>query len=269
MERAWPLTGRSEELRFIEAVVGRAGEGRGVVLAGSAGVGKTRMAREALRAAGRRGATVRWAAATASARGIPQGAFDALLGRLGGDPTQLLRQASDVLSVGTGHAGVVIGVDDAHLLDDMSALLVHRLALRPSVQMFVTIRSGEPAPDAITALWKDGPLDRLELQPLARAEMAALLEAVLEGPLDSAGIARMWDLAQGNALFLRQLVDGEREAGRLRAKDGLWSWDGQVAPSPGLAELVRTRMGALTEPLRDVVDLLALGEPWASRCWPG
>ncbi|MGH3537887.1 MAG: hypothetical protein ACRDQJ_06235 [Pseudonocardiaceae bacterium] len=43
----------------------------GIVLAGAAGVGKTRLAREALAAAQRRGALTRWAVATASARALP------------------------------------------------------------------------------------------------------------------------------------------------------------------------------------------------------
>jgi hypothetical protein len=51
-------------------------------LAGSAGVGKSRLAREALAAAEQRGALTRWAVATASARVLPLGAFAATLGLL-------------------------------------------------------------------------------------------------------------------------------------------------------------------------------------------
>lgn len=45
-----------------------------------AGVGKTRLAREALAAAGQRGSLTRWAVATASARALPLGACAATLG---------------------------------------------------------------------------------------------------------------------------------------------------------------------------------------------
>ena len=48
MGRRWPLIGRIDELRFIAAAA-RSGDGpRGVVIAGGAGVGKTRLAREAV-----------------------------------------------------------------------------------------------------------------------------------------------------------------------------------------------------------------------------
>ncbi|MFC1401081.1 helix-turn-helix transcriptional regulator [Streptacidiphilus cavernicola] len=260
MGEVWPLTGRSEELRLINAASGGAGA-RGVVLSGGAGVGKTRLARAALGAASRRGAAPRGGAAAQSARVLPLGAFGALMGTSGHDPGLVVRQASEALLAEAGRRPFLIGVDDAHRLDPLSALLVHRLVLHSRAAVVVTVRSGEPAPDAITALWKDGHLDRVEVAPLDRAATAALLEAVLGAPVDGAAADRIWDLTRGNALYLRQLVDGERGAGRLAPVDGLWRWSGRPVVSPGLAELVSTTMGELSEPLRGVVDLLALSEP--------
>jgi MoxR-like ATPase len=49
--QAWPLTGRAEELNAIAEVLAGDGEDTGVVIAGRAGVGKTRLAREAVTAA--------------------------------------------------------------------------------------------------------------------------------------------------------------------------------------------------------------------------
>lgn len=70
----WPLTGGGEELRIVaDAVAAR--RCSGVVVAGPAGVGKTRLAREALGAGARGGAVTRWAVATASAASIPFGAL--------------------------------------------------------------------------------------------------------------------------------------------------------------------------------------------------
>jgi hypothetical protein len=154
-----------------------------------------------------------------------------------------------------------VGVDDAHLLDDLSALLVHQLVLTDAAAVVVTVRTGEPAPDAVTALWKDGHLDRLELQPLSEAETAGLLAAVLGGPVDSANAHRMWALSRGNPLYLRQLVDAELESGRLHEVGGVWQWSGTLVMPPSLVELVEARIRGLSEPVRDVVDVLALNEP--------
>jgi len=145
---------------------------------------------------------------------------------------------------------------------NLSALLVHQLVLRGAATVVITVRTGEPTPDAVTALWKDGHLDRLEVQPLSEPETGALLEAVLGGPVDSASSARMWAVTRGNALYLRHLVvDGELEAGRLHRAGGMWRWSGEPAVSPGLAELVDARMGQLSDAVREVLDVLALSEP--------
>jgi DNA-binding CsgD family transcriptional regulator len=152
-------------------------------------------------------------------------------------------------------------VDDVHLLDELSALLVHQLVLRRATTVVLTVRTGEPVPDAVSALWKDGHLDRLELQSLSQPETAALLEVVLGGQVDSAASERLWALSQGNALFLRQLVETEVEAKRLYEVRGVWQWSGEPVVSPGLTEMVQARMGRLSESVRTIVDMLAVGEP--------
>jgi DNA-binding NarL/FixJ family response regulator len=257
----WPLTGRAEELGRISELIRRRDEPAGVVLAGPAGVGKTRLARETLIAAQQRGVLTRWAVATASARALPLGAFAATLGVVGPDPARLVRQASEALLAGAGRLGVIVGVDDAHLLDELSAVLIHQLVLRRAAGVVLTLRTGERAPDAVTALWKDGHLPRLELQPLSQDETATLVEARLGGPVDSAAARRLWLITRGNALYLRQLVDGELESSRLYQVAGVWRWSGELALSPGLVELVSARIGQLPDAQRDVLEVLAFGEP--------
>ncbi len=231
------------------------------MLAGAAGVGKTRLAREALAAVEQRGTLTRWAVATASARALPLGAFAAMLGVVGPDPARLVAQASEALLAGAGRAGVVVGVDDAHLLDELSAVLVHQLVLRRAASVVLTLRSGEAAPDAVTALWKDGHLPRLELQPLSPTETATLVEARLGGLVDNAASRRLWSITRGNALYLRQLVNGELESSRLHQVAGVWRWSGEPELSPGLVELVSARIGRLPDAQRHVVEVLAFGEP--------
>ncbi|HWR47335.1 MAG TPA: AAA family ATPase, partial [Pseudonocardiaceae bacterium] len=257
----WPLTGRSEELSRISGLARRRDGPAGVVLAGAAGVGKTRLAREALAAAEQSGALTRWAVATASARALPLGAFAATLGVVGPDPARLVRQASEALLAGAGRASVIVGVDDAHLLDELSAVLIHQLVLRRAASVVLTLRTGERAPDAVTALWKDGHLPRLELRPLSQDETATLVEARLGGPVDSVAARRLWAITRGNTLYLRQLVDGELESSRLHPVAGVWRWSGEPELSPGLAELVSGRIGQLPDAQRHVVEVLAFCEP--------
>ncbi|MEV7229811.1 LuxR C-terminal-related transcriptional regulator [Polymorphospora sp. NPDC051019] len=195
----------------------------------------------------------------------PAGPFAALLGALDSDPVALVAEASRVLVADAGDGPLVLGVDDAHLLDEMSALLVHQLALHRAAVVIATVRTGETVPDLVTHLWKDGYLERLEVSPLGQRQTGSLLEAGLGGPVDSKTVDRVWEITQGNALYLRHFVDGEVEADRLRPVRGVWRWSGGAPVSPGLTDLVTIRMGELAEPVATVVDLLALAEPLGVR----
>src|SRR5256885_16066487 len=87
-------------MELVADAVGRRAGGGGMVLAGAPGVGKTRLAREALRTAARQGARTHWAAATRSARSLPLGAFAPMLGEVGADPARLVRRAIEALIPG-------------------------------------------------------------------------------------------------------------------------------------------------------------------------
>jgi DNA-binding CsgD family transcriptional regulator len=259
--RTWPLTGRAEELNVIADAFGPDRPYVGVVITGSAGVGKTRLAREAMALAAERGWTVRWVAGTLAAQSIPLGACVQWADRLDGDPLQLVSNVIAKVTASPNGAPVLVVVDDARLLDDLSAFVLHQLVLRRAATVIATIRTGAPAPDAVTALWKDGHLQRLDLQPLSRRESDILLESALSGPVSTACAERMWRLTRGNVLFLHQLVNQEVQAGRLISRDGQWRWVGTMEVSPSLIDLVDLRIGSTPEPVLEVIDLVAVAEP--------
>lgn len=259
MARDWPLTGRAEELDLIAVACGR--DGRGVVIAGRAGVGKTRLAHEAGERAEGRGAQLRSVIATATARQIPLGVFAAFIVPGSADLAERLATTQAALLAGGPSAGTLIIVDDAHLLDAPSATLVSQLVITRAAKVVLTVRTGEAVPDVIASLWKNGLLPRIEVQPLSRMEAAALVEAVLGGQLDRAAADRLFELSEGNVLYLRQMVEGELDAGRLTLQHGVWRWPGTPLLSPSLAELVSERLGGLPRAVREVTDLLALAEP--------
>ena len=259
--RTWPLTGRAEELNVIADAFCPDRPYVGVVISGSAGVGKTRLAREAMGLAAERGWAVRWVAGTLAAQSIPLGACVQWADRLDGDPLQLVSNVIAKLTASPNGAPVLVVVDDARLLDDLSAFVLHQLVLRRAATVIATIRTGAPAPDAVTALWKDGHLQRLDLQPLSRSESDILLQAALGGPISTACAERMWRLTRGNVLFLHQLVNQELQAGRLLRPNGLWRWVGTMEVSPSLIDLVDLRIGSTPEPVLEVIDLVAVAEP--------
>jgi DNA-binding CsgD family transcriptional regulator len=263
--REWPLTGRDGELGALIPALSANAAAAGVLLAGAAGVGKSRLAREAIRLAIPKGSATRWVTATASARTIPLGVFSDVVPSPRGLDSGLLYQVSAALTDGRQGDRVVIAVDDAHLLDDMSAAVVHQLAVAHAARLVITVRSGESAPDAVTALWKDGHLSRVEVPALSAGDTGALMEAVLGGPLESLSARLLYGATLGNVLFLRELVDGALESRNLRCTSGVWQWRRDFPATPRLVELVDARIGELSDPLRAVLEVLAFAEPLELR----
>jgi hypothetical protein len=151
-------------------------------------------------------------------------------------------------------------VDDAHLLDALSAALVHHLVVAADVRVLVAVRTGEPVEDAITALWRDGLAARVDLFPLGTDAVASLLRAVLDGPVEEATAWQLWHLTGGNPLSLHEVVEELRRTGGLVSTDGLWRRRGEVIVGTRLRELVELRLRDLDEEDRRVVELLAVGE---------
>jgi DNA-binding CsgD family transcriptional regulator len=260
MRTPWPLIGRSEEMRAIQAAIS-ASDVSGIVVYGAAGVGKSRIAREALSAAESHGCEGRWAVGTSSARAIPLGVLSAWAPSGVTDTVQLLRGVIELLTAASPDAAVVVGVDDVHLLDDLSIFVVHQIVQRGAAKVILTVRDGEPVPVAVQEIWKGGRFGRLDLQPLSVAETSTLLSATLGGSVDPDAAQRLWNLTRGNVLYLRTIVDQEVADGRLVKQGGFWRWTGDPMMPPGLVELIESRIGALPTPVSDVVDALAVGEP--------
>jgi ATP/maltotriose-dependent transcriptional regulator MalT len=257
----WPLVGRASELaRVDEALAGRTG---GLLIAGEAGVGKTRLAAEA--AARATGLRVVRVAASSSLRAVPLGAFSAVLPAQAG---QAPRQPAELLwtvveqHAPAGEAPPLVCVDDAQLLDELSAGLALELAAGGRARLLVTLRTGEPCPEAVRRLWRDGHLCRLDLQPLGAEETAELVARALGGPLDGATLQRIWSASRGNLLYLRELVRIGLDSGALARRGEIWIWDGPLVVSTELRDLIAERMAGLDEPTLAALEAAAVAEPF-------
>ncbi|SES04503.1 DNA-binding response regulator, NarL/FixJ family, contains REC and HTH domains [Lentzea albida] len=231
--------GRDAEL----AAVRRAVRGAGLIVAGPAGVGKTRLLDEVA-------CDVRLRA-TAAMSEIPLGVMAPFLPSADSSPLAMLTAARTALR------GRVVVVDDVHLLDDASAGLLHQLVHHREAVVVATLRSGERAPDPVVALWKDELLPRIELEPLGRTAVVEVLETVLGGVLDSVTADRLWTASAGNMLLLREM----HFAAQWVSHGGVWSLDGPLPLSPRLVELIEAHLAAVPADERRVLELLAFGEP--------
>jgi len=260
---AWPLVGRVEELEFVLETV-RASDGRGTVIAGGIGVGKTRLAREAAAVLADE-FVVEWATATQASASVPFGALAHLLPDLGvsssDDRLRLLRGITEALAQRAAGRPLLLAVDDAQWLDPGAAAVVEHLVTRRLGKVVLTLRTGEAASDPIVGLWKDGRVERLELQPLTSIDVEALVASVLDQRVDRTTLGRFWTLSKGNPLFLRELVLGALETGAFTETDGVWSWTGGFGPSTRLSAILDDRLARVSDGARNVLDHLAVGEP--------
>src|SRR3954454_17451368 len=244
MAAVWDLVGREDELARLDAAVQR---GRGAVVVGPAGVGKSRLLSAVVeRAAARPVAVVRVQGSSVATR-IPFGALAALLPPqvTMGAGVEVLASAQAALRATAGGRPLLLAVDDAHLLDAASALLVHQLAAGGGATVAVTVRAGDPVPDPVMALWKDDLAERIEVDTLDREAVRRLLPTVLRGPVDPGTEESLWLRSGGNALYLHELVVGSLEAGALAHEHGLWRMRaGAVVPNR-LADVIGERLGQL------------------------
>jgi DNA-binding CsgD family transcriptional regulator len=258
----WPLIGRDEELEQIASVRAHQTSPAVAVIA-PPGVGKSRLAREAVAAAAETGAMVCWVQGTRSAAAVPLAACAELLppdARADDPLLQLQRTAKSLREQAAGRR-IVIGVDDAQRLDPASAALILQLTITGTAFILATIRSSEPCPDAVQSLWKDAGAERLELQPLSEGHISELVEAVLGGPVEQR--ARQWicDSSQGNVLYVHELMRAALATGSFVSVDGYWRLTQRPGPSASLSELIGGRLSELDDGERRVVELLAFGEP--------
>lgn len=245
LELPWPFTGREDELELVRRSV--AGGRHGIVVTGPAGRGKTRLVTEAVR-----GTDCARVAGTPETRGLPFAAFAHLV-----PETASLHRAVQLLS------GVrLLLVDDAHLLDDASAALVHQLAVHGRTRLLVVATDGARAPGAISRLWTGELLPRLALEPLPREETAQLLASGVGG-LEALTVSRLYRMCRGDLRLLREVVDAVRgEDLPTRVPDSTeWEWRGPVPVTATLRERTAHLLDRTGPGERETLDRLAFGEP--------
>ena len=264
MVARWPLTARSAQLDRLGDWY-RSGTSGGAVLAGSAGVGKTRLAEELLALAAAAGRPTARAVGHPVTRHIPLGALAHLL------PSAIATEGSFELNdrAGLFHAAgaalrematehrLVLMVDDIDQLDDTSLALLLPLTIEREVFLVATVRTGQPVPSPITTLMKDGHLERMDVAALLDDEVANLLHRVLDGPVEQSALRRLHQLSGGNLQVLHELVRAARDQGSLVRRDHAWTL-GKLPRSGALEDLVASHLAHVPAPAQQALDVLAI-----------
>lgn len=251
------LIGRDSELALVRRAIARS---HGVLICGPAGVGKSAVAAEA---AGRLAQPpVARIVATAAGRSVPFGALAPILDDavIGGHATAVAAIVTRRFA-GSARPPVLL-VDDLQEIDEPSASVLLSLVANGSIRLLGTLRDGTKPPDAVTALWKENLVTRIDLPPLTRSQVAQLLTDLLGGPVASPTVEVLYELSSGNALHLVELARFGRRQRRFTQRSGRWWWIGENHDvPPRLAELLLGRVQALSASGQAAAEVLALGDP--------
>ncbi len=259
---SWPLLGRDVELAQLATAMDDP-ECGGVLLIGAAGVGKTRLASHALEMAASRRLTAASVRATRTSAGIPFAALAPLLPELDlpiDATASLLRAAAQAIDERRGDGPFVLMVDDAQDLDNASVALLDHLVAVGSMFVVLTVRSDQSEAGA-AEIWQHDHIVRIDLAPLADAEVRALATIAVGGPLEGITLQNLATTSAGNALFLRELIEGGLESGSLTNQFGLWRLDGPLVGSSRLQDLIGRRLAGMPADQLEGLELIALGDP--------
>ena len=265
-----PLVGRAAELERLDAVLDRtlAEDGGSVVvdLAGTAGIGKSRLMAEFCRRARARGMTVLRGRATEYEQHIPYQPFsDALAdhdmeltdpgaGDGRGDRFALHRSLAKLLvRIARTGPGLVVALDDLHWADPASLELLDHLVRHPPnapVVIVVARRNRQTAASLTAALTRGidlGTVLRLDLGPLAERACVEVLAPGLSPDTTPGRAAELYAASNGNPLYFLALL----QAGQARGDDS--------APhSAGLGSLLLDELTPLTATQRRTAEAVAV-----------
>ena len=209
------FVGRQSELDRIGAAWRRVSSGGGtaqvVLLAGEAGIGKSRLAARFAAEAGAAGATVLYGACEEQAL-VP---YEPFAEAVGADASE--RPEIEARLARSAEAGpVVLVLDDLHLADRNTLGLLARVARGAAGERLLVLGAyrdadavGTPLLAAIADLRRDCDVERVALEGLSVDEVATLV-----GTVGDPG--RIHDRTDGNPFFVRELarhLEDRRESG--------------------------------------------------------
>ena len=234
-----PFVGRSGELRVLDSArsAAQAGEAAVVVVTGEAGIGKTRLCREASARAEEAGFAVAWGTCWPEGGAPPLWPWRTILSSLrvgpvgqllsrdpGGpsiDPERFARftAIADHLVDACARSPVLIGIDDVHAADP-GALLLARFVARTLARQPLMLLLASRIADA--PVWADSDATIVPLGPFDVTETETFLRCHGGAVLDRREARALHRLTAGHPLHLRHVTGGSSGmrrpvAGSLRA----------------------------------------------------
>lgn len=262
------FVGRGRELAGIEARLDAALHGIGslVLVDGEAGIGKTALADQLIRRASEGGLTTCWGTCVETDGASAFHPWRQILATVGPQARRLLdREVTsrfqlfdeivNALAAAARRAGLLVVLDDLHWADLPSVRLLQAVASGVARHRMVVValyRGSDVRPrsdvmDAVTALQRERTTSRLTLDGLVPTEVEELARATTRHDLDLAALHTLVQRAEGNPLFVIEMVRLSDVAGDLEL----------VAPR-GVRDVIGRRLARVDPETRHLLRMAAV-----------
>ncbi|UKA63931.1 LuxR C-terminal-related transcriptional regulator [Arthrobacter sp. FW306-04-A] len=167
-----------------------------------------------------------------------------------------------VRSASIAGSSALLVLDNIDFLDDMSLWLLSQLLGEPDIRMIATHRSDRPLRMELMESVVSRQLSVVTLDDLTQDQLREFLDDRLGGHSARSLVRDIHAATGGNLQAAKLLLDEAAARGEIVEQADSWMLSGPIRLDGSQAlELTRHRLEGYSVPQRQVVDLLAVGEP--------
>ena len=193
---------------------------------------------------------------------LPYGALSVLLNELDAShlehPLMVLRGLTQLLHTKAQGRPIILFVDNAHDLDDLSCMMVAQLSAGGHVTLLAACVDLPQVGGDIMGLWKDDLLRRVDLGPFDFAETATTLNQECGGQFSHTGRGRCGGKRRKRTVPPFTGAGNRSNLARSWAGRGLGPQGRPIALTGEVRDIIKARLNRLSPGQRDVFELLAL-----------